>query len=265
MHNDRSGIRDGVATVMDRPRGVIDMAGIWGEVVAEKHDASGLLIARCVTKNLVTDVGDQYYGNRAAFIAGSALTLTAITNVTTAICTTSAAHGLAVGDVVTIAGVTPTGYNGKWVVSTVPSATTFGIYVGTALGAGTGFGTATPQTVQGAAKGMKLGAGSTAVSKSSTGAALVTYLTGSDQAFDATYPQGSGTSGGRVITYKVTYAAGTATTGSPITEVVIFLDFLADATSSAANTICRALLAGIGSKGASDTLTVTWTHTLLGA
>lgn len=265
MTNDPSGIRDGVVMVMDRPRAIADLGGILGEVHVQKWNRDGLLIAECRQKNLVTDIGDQYYGNRAAFIAGSALTLTAITNVTTAVCTTSAAHGLAIGDVVTIAGVTPSGYNGKWVVSSVPSATTFGIYVGTPLGAGTGFGTATPQTVQGAAKGMKLGTGSTAVSKSGAGAALVTYLTGSDQAFDATYPQGSGTSGGRVITYKVTYAAGTATTASAITEIVIFLDFLADATSSAANTICRALLAGIGSKGASDTLTATWTHTVLGA
>lgn len=265
MTKDFAGVSDGVTAVLDRPRGLTDKTGIWGEVHAELFDKYGNLKAECRVKNLVTDIGDQYYANRAAFIAGSALTLTAITNVTTAICTTSTAHGLAVGDVVTIAGVTPSGYNGKWVVSTVPSATTFGIYVGTALGAGTGFGTATPQTVQGAAKGMKLGTGSTAVAKSGAGAALVTYLSGSDQAFDSTYPQGSGTSGGRVITYKVTYAAGTATTASAITEVVIFLDFLADSTSTAANTISRALLAGIGSKGASDTLTVTWTHTTLGA
>lgn len=262
---DLSGIRDGVVATLDRPRALDDRSGIWGEVHAQMFDKYGNLRNECRVKNLVTDIGDQYYGNRAARIAGSALTITAITNVTTAIFTTSAAHGLAIDDTIVVAGVTPSGYNGRWVVTSVPSATTFGVYVGTALGAGSAFGTATPQAVQGGAKGMKLGTGSTAVAKSGAGAALVTYLTGSDQAFDATYPQGSGTSGGRVITYKDTYAAGTATTASPITEVVIFLDFLADATSSAANTICRALLAGIGSKGASDTLTVTWTHTLLGA
>lgn len=261
---DFSGIKDEVRSEMSRPRSTDEVVGIWGEVHAVLTDELGNIKGECRVKNLVTQVGDQYYGDRAAFIAGSALTLTVITNVTTAICTTSAAHGLAVGDVVTIAGVTPTGYNGKWVVSTVPSATTFGIYVGTALGAGTAFGTATPQTTLGAAKGMKLGSGSTAVAKTGAGAALVTYLTGSDQIFDATYPQSS-LSTGRVITYKVTYAAGTATTASPITEAVIFLDFLADATSTAANTIARALLAGIGSKGALDTLTLTWTHTMLGA
>jgi hypothetical protein len=110
--------------------------------------------------------------------------------------------------------------------------------------------------------GMKLGQGSTAVAKTGAGAGLVTYLSGSNQAFDATYP--SVASG--VATYKVTYAAGTATTASAITEVVIPTDTIAtNATSTVANTISRAILAGIGSKGASDTLTVTWTHTILGA
>lgn len=265
MFNDSARMVDEVVTQMDRPRGIADTTGIWGHVHAELFDQFGNLKSECHTHNLVTQVGDQYYGDRAAQIAGSALTLTALTNATTSVATTSAAHGLNIGDVVTIAGVTPSGYNGKWVVSSIPTATTFGIYVGTALGAGTGFGTATPGQSLGAAAGMKLGTGSTAVAKTGAGAALVTYLTNSHQAFDATYPQSS-LSTGRVITYKVTYAAGKATSASTaITEVVIFLDFLADATSTAANTTARALLAGIGSKQSTDTLTVTWTHTLLGA
>jgi hypothetical protein len=109
--------------------------------------------------------------------------------------------------------------------------------------------------------GMKLGAGSTAVAKSGAGAALVTYLSNSHQVFDGTFP----TVVAGVATYKVTYAAGKATTASPITEVVIFTDAIADATSTAANTISRALLTGIGAKGASDTLTCTWVQTVLGA
>jgi len=69
-----------------------------------------------------------------------------------------------------------------------------------------------------------------------------------------------------VATYKRTYAAGEATTASAITEAVIVNDTIAtDATSAAAATISRVLLTGIGSKGASDTLTITWTHTILGA
>jgi len=110
--------------------------------------------------------------------------------------------------------------------------------------------------------GMKLGTGSTAVAKTGSGAALVTYLTNSHQAFDGGFP----TAVAGVVTYKVTYAAGKATSASTaITEVVIYTDATADATSSAANTISRALLTGIPSKQSTDTLTITWTHTLLGS
>lgn len=45
--------------------------------------------------------------------------------------TTASAHSLRAGDVVTIAGCTPSGYNGVWAVSTVPSTTTFTIQTGT--------------------------------------------------------------------------------------------------------------------------------------
>lgn len=110
--------------------------------------------------------------------------------------------------------------------------------------------------------GMKLGTGSTAVAKSGSGSALTTYLSGSNKAFDATFPSATG----GVASYKRTYAAGEATTASPITECAIVTDTIAtDATSTEANTVARALLTGIGSKGASDTLTITWTHTVLGA
>lgn len=109
--------------------------------------------------------------------------------------------------------------------------------------------------------GMKLGTGSTAPAKSGAGAALATYLTDSHQAIDGSYP----TAAAGVVTHRVTYAAGKATTASPITEVVLVTDALANATSSAANTIARALLSGIGSKGAGDSLQITWTHTILGA
>lgn len=239
-------------------------AGIMGHVVAEMFGPDGELKARVEQHNLITDTGDQYYGDRTVNIKASSKTLTAITNASTAVCTTSAAHGYSVGDVVTIAGVTPSGYNGDWAITAVGSATTFSIYVGTALGAGSAFGTSVGQSFPKAA-GMKLGGGSTAVAKSGAGAALVTYLADSQQAFDATWPSTSGTSGGRVVAYKVTYAAGKATTASAITEAVLFLDYIADATSSAANTIARVLLTGIGSKGANDTLTITWNHTILGA
>lgn len=126
---------------------------------------------------------------------------------------------------------------------------------------GAGIGTLAAPT------GMKLGTGTTAVAKAGAGSALTTYLANSHQAFDAGHPASSlpGGGTGRTITYKVTYAAGKATSAGAITEAVIVNEALSDATSLEAATLSRVLLSGIGSKGASDTLTITWTHTLTGA
>lgn len=116
-----------------------------------------------------------------------------------------------------------------------------------------------------AASGMKLGTGTTAAAKSGAGSALVTYLTASNQAFDATYPMTSNLGAGLGVTakYQVTYAAGTAT-NSALTEAVIVNDAGTNATSTAANTISRLVFTAIN-KGASDTLTVSWEHKNLGA
>lgn len=161
-----------------------------GTLILERFDEDGELLERFEGRNLVTQTGDQLYGERGAGIAGAVA---------------------------------------------VPT-------------------------------GMKLGAGSTAVAKTGAGAALVTYLAGSNKAFDATYPQSSLNGASRRITYKRTYAAGEATTASPITEAVIVNETIAnDDTSTAAETISRILVTGISAKGASDTLTATWYHDLLGA
>ena len=108
--------------------------------------------------------------------------------------------------------------------------------------------------------GMKLGAGSTAPAKVDPGASLTTYLANSHVAIGTPT---SGLQGAvRRITFTATWAAGKATTASAITEAVIVNDYAAgtDATSTAANTLSRVLLSpAIGSKGANDTLTVTWT------
>lgn len=114
----------------------------------------------------------------------------------------------------------------------------------------------------GAVTGMKLGTGSTAPAKTGAGAALVTYLTDSHQAIDGTYPQSSLVSGKRRITWRCTWAAGKATSASPITEAVLVIDTLADATSSAANTISRILITDVPLKTATDSLVYTWTHDL---
>jgi hypothetical protein len=167
-----------------------DKSGIEGYLVIERHDKDGNLLERFEGKNLVTQVGDQVYGERGGGVSGA------------------------------------------------PAAPT----------------------------GFRLGTGGTAVAKTGAGAALVTYLSGSNKAFDATYPQSALNSSSRRITYKRTYAAGEATTASAITEAVIVNDTIAtDATSTAANTISRILVTGISAKGASDTLTATWNHDLLGA
>jgi hypothetical protein len=116
-----------------------------------------------------------------------------------------------------------------------------------------------------AVNGMKLGTGSTAVAKSGAGGALVTYLTASNVAFDASYPQTANLGAGLGVNgvYKTTWAAGVATNAA-ITEVAIVNDQATNATSTAANTISRALITSVN-KTASDTLAITWNHKFLGA
>jgi hypothetical protein len=121
-----------------------------------------------------------------------------------------------------------------------------------------GAGVASPPA---APTGIKLGTGSTAPAKNTAGHVLTTYLANSNQAI------GTPTSGKpatvRVITYTATFAAGKATSASPITEAALVNDTIAtDATSPFGNTLSRVLLTGIGSKGATDTLAITWTHSI---
>jgi hypothetical protein len=112
--------------------------------------------------------------------------------------------------------------------------------------------------------GMKLGTGSTAVAKAGAGAALVTYLSASNLAFDATFPVTSnlGAGLGVVGQYKTTWGAGVATNAA-ITEAVIVNDAGTNATSTAANTAHRIVFTAIN-KGASDTLVITWNAKFLG-
>jgi hypothetical protein len=180
---------DEVVASMRRGREPGDGCAIRGLVVAELFGGDGQLKARCETSNLITQVGDQYYGERATGI------------------------------------------------SSPPAQVT----------------------------GMKLGTGATSPAKTGAGAALVTYLSDSHQAIDGSYPTSGLSGSSRRITWRTTWAAGKATTASAITEVVLVNESLSDATSLAAATIARALLTGIGSKGASDSLVVTWTHDLLGS
>lgn len=116
-----------------------------------------------------------------------------------------------------------------------------------------------------AVNGMKLGTGTTAASKSGAAAALVTYLAGSNVVFDATFPSAAAVGGdtGWNATYKTTWAAGVATNAA-ITEVAIVNDQATNATSAAAATISRAIIATVN-KTAADSLAITWSHKFLGA
>jgi hypothetical protein len=112
--------------------------------------------------------------------------------------------------------------------------------------------------------GMKLGTGTTAPTKASTAAALITYKTGSNLPFDASYPQiaNLGTTLGVNAVYRTTWGAGVAT-DTALTELVIVNDAASNLTSSAANTISRVVFSAIN-KGAADILVATWNHKFLG-
>jgi hypothetical protein len=115
-----------------------------------------------------------------------------------------------------------------------------------------------------AVNGMKLGTGVTAVAKSGAGAALVTYKTGSNVVFDATYPQAVNLGAGLGVTavYRTTWGPGVATDAA-LTECVIVNDQASNATSTAPNTISRIVFTAIP-KAAPDTLTIAWSHKFLG-
>jgi hypothetical protein len=113
--------------------------------------------------------------------------------------------------------------------------------------------------------GMKLGTGTTAASKAGAGAALVTYLTGTNVAFDTGFPttQNLGSGLGWTVTYQTTFVAGVGTHAA-LTEVVLVNDAASNATSTAANTIARVVFTATP-KGATDTLAIAWAHKQLGS
>lgn len=210
MKNDKTGIRDSMSAValMDRP--AEDRMGIRGHGVAQlwtprknllgrrtvcphfprPRGVEGLLLVQEVEfENLVTQVGDQYYGERAAGIASP----------------------------------------------------------------------------PGQVTGMRLGTGSTAVAKTGAGAAIVTYTNASQVAISGGFPTSALNGSSRRIQWQALWGAGVAT-ASGLAEVVITNESpLTNVAGAASNTISRALLSPTVNKGASDTLTITWNHDLLGA
>lgn len=109
--------------------------------------------------------------------------------------------------------------------------------------------------------GMQIGSGTTAASKSSTGAAMVTFLAG--QAFDSGYPQVTNLGAGLGVSavYRASYAAGTGT-GS-VSEATVTNGTVTTA-STVANTIGRTVFTAVP-KASTDSLVVTWSHKFLGA
>jgi hypothetical protein len=119
--------------------------------------------------------------------------------------------------------------------------------------------------------GMKLGTGNTATyppAKSGAGAALVTYLAGSECPFDSGFPNLTtvvvNTVTEQAINYQCTWGLGVATTALNLTEVAIVNDALVDAASSAGNTIARVSFGALAPKTAAEVLTIAWAHNLVG-
>lgn len=172
-----------------------EIVGLRGFGHWQLHDEDGNLKDAGFFQNLITDVGDEYYGERAAGIASP------------------------------------------------PNQVT----------------------------GMKLGTGTTAVAKTGAGAAIVTYAgTGitASRAIDGSYPTSSqpgGAGTARQIQWRTTWSAGECTVNALAEVVLSNQTALADSAGTAADTIARALLSPTINKGASDTLTITWNHNLLGA
>lgn len=115
-----------------------------------------------------------------------------------------------------------------------------------------------------AVTGCRIGTGSTAAAKTGAGAAIVAKVTAGNKAPDST--AASALNGAaRQITWIFTYAPGVGTSGTAIAEAVLVNDTIAtDTATAAANTISRWVFAGLGTKGASDTLVITWTYNLQG-
>lgn len=113
--------------------------------------------------------------------------------------------------------------------------------------------------------GMQLGTGTTAVAKTGAGAAIVTVVTSSLVAIDSGFPTSALSGSSRRIQWKVTWAAGVATSNN-ISEVALVNQSTATQTAAPASaTIARALLSPVVNKAAGDTLAITWHHDLLGA
>ena len=114
--------------------------------------------------------------------------------------------------------------------------------------------------------GMRLGTGATAAAKNGAGAAIVTYITTSEEALDsAASGADKGAGAGWRITYVSTWIAGDIT-NSAIAEVVITDENpLTNVAGVVGDTVARFVFAATIDKQAGDSLEVTWQLDVLGA
>jgi hypothetical protein len=114
--------------------------------------------------------------------------------------------------------------------------------------------------------GMRLGTGATAAAKNGAGAAIVTYISGSNEALDAAATDATkGAGAGWRTTFICTWIAGDVT-NSAIAEVVLSDETpFTDVAGVAGNTVARYVFGATIDKQAGDSLEVTWQVDILGA
>ena len=111
---------------------------------------------------------------------------------------------------------------------------------------------------------MKLGTATTPATKSGAGSFVAAgdYVSGSAQALDDSTPKEG--SSANICQFRNQWAAGEAT-NSNINRVAIVNNTTDAGEGDATGTFAIAVFSGAINKGASDTLTVTWNVTYLGA
>lgn len=114
--------------------------------------------------------------------------------------------------------------------------------------------------------GMRLGTGVTAASKAGAGAAIVAYITGSQEALDAV-PIGvdKGAGLGWRTPHICTWIAGDVTNAAIAETVLTDETPITDVGGVVGNTVARFVFAATIDKQAGDSLEVTWNVDILGA
>jgi hypothetical protein len=112
--------------------------------------------------------------------------------------------------------------------------------------------------------GMKLGTATTTAAKNGAGSYIASgdYISGSAKALDDSTPKAGATND--IVQFRRLFAAGEAT-NSNINRVSICDNTTDGAEADATGTYAISVFSGAINKGASDTLTVTWNVTYLGA